>query len=37
MSVVDYEKAPNSRVAIDINIEEYYRIIRQTILNLSKR
>lgn len=37
MSVVDHEKAPNSRVAIDINIEEYYRIIRQTILNLSKR
>ena len=36
MSVADYDKAPNSRVAVDINIEEYYRIIRETIVNLSR-
>ena len=31
MSVVDYEKTPNSRVAVDINIEEYYKVIRDMI------
>ncbi|MBQ1568254.1 MAG: hypothetical protein IIZ80_10230, partial [Erysipelotrichaceae bacterium] len=37
MSVVDYEKAPNSRVAVDINVDEYYKVMRQMILLLSKR
>jgi len=37
MSVVDYEKAPNSRVAVDINADEYYKVMRQMILLLSKR
>ena len=36
MSVADYDKAPNSRVAVDINNDEYYDVIRQTIVNLSK-
>ena len=31
MSVVDYERTPNSRVAIDINNEEYYDVIRGAI------
>ena len=31
MSVAEYDKVPNSRVAVDINIEEYYRIMREML------
>ena len=37
MSAVDYEKAPNSRVAVDINNDEYYKVIRQMIIRLSNQ
>ena len=37
MSVVDYERTPNSRVAVDINNEEYYDVIRGAITRLSNR
>ena len=37
MSVVDYDREPNSRVAVDINNEEFYRIIRETIIRLSRK
>jgi len=31
MSVAEYDKVPNSRVAVDINVEEYYRIMREML------
>ena len=31
MSVTEYDKVPNSRVAVDINVEEYYRIMREML------
>ena len=31
MSAVDYEKTPNSRVAVDVNVEEYYKVMRDMI------
>ena len=31
MSVVDYEKTPNSRVAFDIDVERYYEVMRRMI------
>ena len=37
MSAADYDKTPNSRVAVDINNEEFYRIIRETIVRLSNQ
>ncbi|MBQ6149214.1 MAG: nucleoside hydrolase [Oscillospiraceae bacterium] len=31
MSVAEYDQRPNSRVAVDINIENYYKVIREMI------
>lgn len=31
MSVVEYDKTPNSRVAVDINLDEYYKVIKEMI------
>ena len=31
MSVVEYDKTPNSRVAVDINVEAYYRVMREML------
>ena len=31
MSVAEYDKVPNSRVAVDIHVEEYYRIMREML------
>jgi inosine-uridine nucleoside N-ribohydrolase len=35
MSVAEYDRPPNSRVAVDIDNEEYYKVIRDTICRLS--
>ena len=37
MSAVDYERTPNSRVAVDIDSEEFNKVIRETIIRLSRQ
>ena len=36
MTVADYDQIPNSRVAVDINVEEYYKVMREMLRRLAE-